>query len=110
MLIRTTRVCFLAVLLSIAGAVSAASAAGLNETCGGSRNIKCGDDLWCEFHGGCGPELTGVCRKMVTICPAISFPVCGCDGKDYDGVCEIQKTSPKIAHTGYCATKKKKKK
>ena len=57
--------------------------------CGGSGNIPCAADEWCDVPNGCGaPGSMGVCQTRPQGCTADCPGVCGCDGQFYCNVCD----------------------
>jgi hypothetical protein len=81
-----------------------ASAANLDEACGGPTSITCNSALWCQkAEGQCAvPEAPGKCDKAPTFCMRVSRPVCGCNGKTYPNDCERQRVKVQLDHTGAC--------
>lgn len=56
--------------------------------CGGSGNVPCASDEFCQFANGCGaPGAEGVCVKKPTGCFTDCPGVCGCDGNFYCNSC-----------------------
>lgn len=77
--------------------------------CGGSSNKQCSDDRVCVpiLTLACpGPKVTGLCVKKPDHCPAISDPVCGCDGKTYTNVCQAVHAGTAFDHRGACSPPK----
>jgi hypothetical protein len=81
-----------------------ASAANLDEACGGKDAITCNSALWCQkAEGQCAaPEAPGKCDKAPTFCMRVSRPVCGCNGKTYANDCERQRVKVQLDHVGAC--------
>jgi len=94
----------LIVVLGLALASSAASAAAKGQSCGGLVPITCGPDQFCQLPAGkCkGADLKGMCVKVPAVCPKNIRKVCGCDGKTYNNDCERQMARVNLDHTGPC--------
>jgi hypothetical protein len=62
------RLALIFVVLAIS--LSAASAAGVGETCSGAANISCAEGLWCERQAGqcTGADISGTCVRVPEIC------------------------------------------
>ena len=84
--------------------LTSASAANLDEDCGGTAGITCNSALWCQVGGGkCGvTDAAGKCEKAPAFCMAVSKPVCGCNGKTYQNDCERQKAKVRLDRIGAC--------
>ena len=50
-----------------------------------------------------GPKHIGLCVPKPHMCPNLTDPVCGCDGKTYDNLCEAAASHSAVAHEGACA-------
>ena len=89
---------------ALALGLTGASAANLDEDCGGAAGITCNSALWCQVAGGkCGvTDAPGKCEKAPAFCMAVSKPVCGCNGKTYQNDCERQKAKVKLDRIGAC--------
>ncbi len=94
------------VALGIGLAISGASAANLDEACGGPAGITCNSALWCRHpEGQCSmTDVAGTCEKMPDFCMRVSRPVCGCNGKTYPNECELRKAKAQFDHAGACKT------
>ena len=81
-----------------------ATAANLDEACGGKDAITCNSALWCQkAEGQCAvADAPGKCDKPVTFCMRVSRPVCGCNGKTYANDCERQRARVHLDHAGAC--------
>jgi hypothetical protein len=92
------------VALGMAFGPAGASAANLDEACGGPTGITCNSALWCQkAEGQCtAADAAGKCDKPVTFCMRVSRPVCGCNGKTYANDCERQRVKVQLDHAGAC--------
>lgn len=83
---------------------SAASAANLDEPCGGPNKITCNSALYCQLPAGqcSAADVAGTCAKTPDFCMRVSRPVCGCNGKTYPNECEARKAKVAIDSTGAC--------
>ena len=67
----------------------------------------CRSGEYCEF-GSTGSHLcdwadaTGVCTPRPQVCPEISQPVCGCNGKTYGNECEANAAGIDVVSDGAC--------
>jgi hypothetical protein len=97
-------VAVLTIALGVSLASAGASAANLDEACGGPTGITCNSALWCQkAEGQCAAaDAPGKCDKPVTFCMRVSRPVCGCNGKTYANDCERQRVKVQLDHTGAC--------
>jgi Kazal-type serine protease inhibitor domain len=97
-------VAMLTIALSLAFASAGASAANLDEACGGPTGITCNSALWCQkAEGQCAAaDAPGKCDKPITFCMRVSRPVCGCNGKTYANDCERQRVKVQLDHAGAC--------
>jgi hypothetical protein len=71
----------------------------------GAAGITCATTEFCDLPvGSCNtaaPE--GTCRRKPDACPAVSQPVCGCDGKTYGNSCEAAGAGMQIRASGTCS-------
>jgi hypothetical protein len=81
-----------------------ATAANLDEACGGKDAITCNSALWCQkAEGQCtAADAPGKCDKAPSFCMRVSRPVCGCNGKTYANDCERQRVKVQLDHVGAC--------
>ncbi|HEV7879437.1 Kazal-type serine protease inhibitor family protein [Bradyrhizobium sp.] len=81
-----------------------ATAANLDEACGGKDAITCNSALWCRKQAGqCSvADAAGKCEKAPSFCMRVSRPVCGCNGKTYPNDCERQRVKVQLDHDGAC--------
>ena len=80
------------------------------ETCGGIASLQCAAGLDC-FYGDVGgtendcsvADRGGTCIVRPTECILRLYaPTCGCDGKTYPNVCELQLAGVAFSHSGEC--------
>jgi Kazal-type serine protease inhibitor domain len=97
-------VAMLTIALSVALGSASATAANLDEACGGPTGITCNSALWCQkAEGQCAvADAPGKCDKPITFCMRVSRPVCGCNGKTYANDCERQRVKVQLDHAGAC--------
>src|SRR5665213_1469889 len=88
----------------IALGLSGASAANLDEACGGPDHITCNSALYCQLPAGqcSAADTAGTCVKAPDFCMRVSRPVCGCNGKTYANECDARKARVAIDTTGAC--------
>lgn len=67
-------------------------------------NADCPPEQHCLFAlGACGETAEpGVCSPRTDVCPAISAPVCGCDGVTYDNGCHAAAAGVSVRSDGPC--------
>ena len=53
--------------------------------------------------GSCAGKVKGTCQKAIDVCPANVAPVCGCDKKTYNNLCEAQKAGAVVEKGGACS-------
>ena len=80
--------------------------AAKGDTCGGFAAFTCdGADEFCDYPAAaaCGAaDGSGTCKTKPQICPAISDPVCGCDGKPYGSPCNANAAGVSVLNKGAC--------
>jgi hypothetical protein len=98
------RIAALIIVLGVAFGSAGASAANLDEACGGKDQITCNSALWCQKGGGqcAAADAPGKCDKAPSFCMRVSRPVCGCNGKTYANDCERQRVKVQLDHVGAC--------
>jgi hypothetical protein len=71
-------------------------------------STSCAQDEFCDYSLGDGCDATGgmgICRSRNNgMCPF--FPVCGCDGVPYPGVCPADAAGMTIRYRGRCMLRK----
>ncbi len=75
------------------------------------RNDACPADQLCVFERGLcgkgsGPRARGACRPRPRSCEADTAPVCGCDGRVYEGACAARAAGVDVSVTGGCAERR----
>lgn len=84
---------------SAADSVTITVEPGPPRSCSNSADCLAGE--YCEkTEGSCG--VTGSCTLMLTACPAVWAPVCGCDDQTYGNACEAAASSVNVSYTGEC--------
>ena len=70
-------------------------------SCGGTY---CAGSDFCAFDDGtCGSNPgTGTCVDPLGVCTSPTYPVCGCDGKTYEGRCDAQHYGVSVLASGPC--------
>ncbi len=69
----------------------------------GDTGAECPAGFVCLTPGGaCGGKVPGTCHKKIDACVALVAPVCGCDGKSYNNLCEAQKAGAVVKKGGKC--------
>lgn len=80
--------------------------ANSGKTCGGFAAFTCdGANEFCDYpaNAACGiADGSGTCKAKPEICPAISDPVCGCDGKPYGSPCQANAAGVSVLNKGAC--------
>lgn len=80
--------------------------ANTGKTCGGFAAFTCdAADEFCDYPAAaaCGAaDGSGTCKTKPQICPAISDPVCGCDGKPYGSPCTANAAGVSVLNKGAC--------
>ncbi|MBW2734383.1 MAG: hypothetical protein JRH20_18505 [Deltaproteobacteria bacterium] len=73
----------------------------LELTCTSAAN--CEDGQYC-FMENCGQSREGIgtCKPRPDLCPEVSDPVCGCDGRLFDNSCKAAQHNMNVAHRGAC--------
>jgi hypothetical protein len=86
--------------------VNQSAIAGPNHVCGGIAGFTCAQGEYCDFapNAECGfADDTGVCRTKPFACPHfVGVPVCGCDGKFYNNVCEANVAGVSVVDKRFC--------
>lgn len=97
-------VAMLVVALCVAFASVGATAANLDEACGGKDAITCNSALWCQKSAGqcSAADAAGKCDKAPAFCMRVYRQVCGCNGKTYANDCERQRVRVQLDHVGAC--------
>ncbi|HXU33394.1 MAG TPA: hypothetical protein VN851_22730 [Thermoanaerobaculia bacterium] len=74
------------------------------QTCGGIGNLQCPAGEGCLYPTGqCNqPDLAGKCTAVKDSCGTTGPQICGCDGKTYANMCEVEKAALPADHSGKC--------
>jgi Kazal-type serine protease inhibitor domain len=83
----------------------AGECASTGTACGGILPLGCDADYFCDYPvaAACGiADGSGTCQPVPEICPAISDPVCGCDGKPYGSPCSANAAGVSVLNKGAC--------
>lgn len=82
------------------------SEAPLNKRCDGQFVAgECGPNHYCDYDSSdfCGLELQkAVCKPRPGQCPNTVEPVCGCDNRTYQNLCEAQKAGVDVLWLNAC--------
>jgi hypothetical protein len=81
-----------------------ADGGGTGNKCGGTTDLKCDDEHYCDWEDdSCGVDgTTGRCMPRPSTCEPVKPQVCGCDGNAYENACVAQKAGTDIAQVGIC--------
>ena len=76
----------------------------IDDVCGGSLGLVCGDDAFCEYADlSCGDDqAVGTCVPKPLLCPIFPDPVCGCDGKYYNNACLANSSGVSVSDDTAC--------
>ena len=76
----------------------------IDDICGGSLGLVCGDDAFCEYADlSCGDDqAVGTCVPKPLLCPIFPDPVCGCDGKYYNNACLANSSGVSVSDDTAC--------
>jgi Kazal-type serine protease inhibitor-like protein len=73
-----------------------------------SDNAECGADQRCDWappHACGADQAAGTCVAFERgFCPALAYPVCGCDGGSYTNECFSSDQAVAVAYGGPCRT------
>jgi hypothetical protein len=91
-------------MLGGAGCASLGHGLGEGQSCGGVAGLQCQAKLYCAYPPrSChADQAEGRCTVRPQVCPQISQPICGCDGKTYANTCVAAQNGVSPARDGVC--------